>query len=67
MGLSGGLRLDRRVDILRAFLSVQYSLSTTDKAKKLQAQSISLSFGIPIISGIITEVVLPARGIRIPE
>ena len=49
------------------FLSVQYFLATTDKNKKLQAQYISLGFGIPIISGIITEVLLPLRGIRIPE
>lgn len=53
--------------ILALILALRYHLLVPDKKKKIQAKYIALGISLPIISGILSEIVLPEFGVRIPE
>jgi diguanylate cyclase (GGDEF)-like protein/PAS domain S-box-containing protein len=53
--------------ILALILVLRYHFLVSDKKKKIQAKYIALGISFPIVSGILSEIVLPALNIRIPE
>ncbi len=53
--------------ILALILVLRYYSLTPDRKKKIQAKFIALGISLPILSGIVIEIVLPEFDIRIPE
>lgn len=53
--------------ILALVLALRYYILVPDKRKKTQAKYIALGISFPIVSGILSEIVLPMLHIRIPE
>jgi diguanylate cyclase (GGDEF)-like protein/PAS domain S-box-containing protein len=53
--------------ILALILALRYHILVRDEKKKKQAKYIVLGISLPILSGILSEIVLPELDIRIPE
>jgi len=53
--------------ILALILALRYYFLVPDRRKKIQAKSIALGISLPILGGILSEIVLPEFNIRIPE
>ncbi len=53
--------------ILALILALRYYFQVRDRKKKIEAKYIALGISFPIIGGILSEIMLPLFGIRIPE
>jgi len=53
--------------ILALILALRFYFQVSDRKKKIQAKFITLGISLPILSGILSEFVLPELDIRIPE
>ena len=53
--------------ILALILALRHYFLVPDRREKIQAKYIALGISLPIISGILSEIVLPELDIRIPE
>jgi diguanylate cyclase (GGDEF)-like protein/PAS domain S-box-containing protein len=53
--------------ILALILALRYYYLVPDRRKKIEAKYIALGISLPILSGILSEIVLPEFDIRIPE
>ena len=53
--------------ILALILVLRYYIRVPNRKKKIQAKYIALGISFPIVSGILSEIVLPELDIRIPE
>jgi len=53
--------------VISLIVALHYFLRTSDEIKKKQAKYITLGISLPILSGILSEIVLPGFHIRIPE
>jgi diguanylate cyclase (GGDEF)-like protein/PAS domain S-box-containing protein len=53
--------------ILALILAMRHYFLVQDRRKKIQAKYIALGISLPILSGILSEIVLPEFGLRIPE
>ena len=53
--------------ILALILALCHYFQVRDRKKKIQAKYIALGISFPIIGGILSEILLPLLGIRIPE
>ncbi len=53
--------------ILALILILRYYFKVSDRKKKIQTKYIAMGISLPILSGIVIEIVLPEFDIRIPE